>query len=154
MKVSIITVSFNSEATINDTINSIRNQNYKDIEYIIIDGASKDKTLEIVNQNMDVITNWVSENDKGIYDAMNKGIEMASGEIIGILNSDDMYYDGQVVERIVKSFIENKVDCVYSNLLYVDPLNTTKVIRYWKSKEFDLKSFLYGWMPAHPNFFL
>ena len=103
---------------------------------------------------MDVITNWVSENDKGIYDAMNKGIEMASGEIIGILNSDDMYYDGQVVERIVKSFIENKVDCVYSNLLYVDPLNTTKVIRYWKSKEFDLKSFLYGWMPAHPTFFV
>ena len=154
MKVSIITVSFNSEATIKDTINSIRNQNYKDIEYIIIDGGSKDKTVEIVNQNLDVITKWISENDKGIYDAMNKGIEMASGEIIGILNSDDMYYDGQVVERIVKSFIENEVDCVYSNLFYVDPLNTSKVKRYWKSKEFDLKSFLYGWMPAHPTFFV
>lgn len=154
MKVSIITVAYNSVNTIRDTFESIKSQNYNDIEYIVVDGFSTDGTLDIIEEYSDVITKSISESDKGIYDAMNKGVKMATGEIVGILNSDDFYFDCNVISNIVKVFKSNNVDSVYSDIIYVDPNNTSKVDRYWKSCKYDRKKFLYGWMPAHPSFFV
>jgi glycosyltransferase involved in cell wall biosynthesis len=118
MKVSIITVSFNSDKTITDTIQSVLSQDYKNIEYIIVDGLSKDNTINIVKSFGDKITKFVSEKDKGLYDAMNKGIDLASGDIIGFLNSDDFYANGQVISEIVKTF-QKETDAVYADLVYV-----------------------------------
>lgn len=152
MKISIITIAFNSQETIEDTIVSVINQTYKNIEYIIIDGGSTDSTLEIINRYKDKISLIVSEPDKGIYDAMNKGIEKASGELVGILNSDDFYANNEVISNI-----SNKIedfDSIYADLVYVDRENTEKVIRYWKSGDYKPNAFLKGWMPPHPTFFL
>ena len=150
---SIVTVSFNSQETILDTFNSIRNQDYKNIEYIVVDGGSKDKTLEIINENNDIISNWVSEPDKGIYDAMNKGIKMSTGEFVAILNSDDVYYDNNVVSKVVNHFTENNCDIVYGNLNYVEQYNLEKIVRKWRCNEYK-EVFLKGWHPAHPSFFV
>ena len=152
MKVSIITIAYNSAETIEDTINSIVTQNYSNLEYIIIDGGSTDKTLSIVDKFKDSITTIVSEPDKGIYDAMNKGVQNATGDIVGILNSDDIYADNKVVSRIVEA-IGNK-DSIYADLVYVDRDNTDKVTRYWKSGKYRKGIFKSGWMPPHPTFFI
>lgn len=154
MKISIITVSYNSTNTIKDTIESIKLQDYNNIEYIVIDGGSNDGTLDIIEECSDVITRSVSEPDKGIYDAMNKGIKMATGDIVGILNSDDFYHNENVITNIVNAFLTYGVDSVYSDLVYVDPIQTSKIDRFWKSSTFNRKKFLYGWMPAHPTFFV
>lgn len=153
MKISIITPSFNSEKTIEKTILSVLNQSYKDIEYIIIDGGSRDKTLEIVNKFKDKIAKIISEKDQGIYDAMNKGIKLATGDIIGILNSDDLYADNNVIEIVVKTFLDYQVDCVWGDIIYFvnDP---SKIIRYWKSSEYKEGLFEKGWVPPHPTFFV
>jgi glycosyltransferase len=153
MKVSIITPSFNSAKTIEETIKSVLGQSYKDIEYIIIDGGSKDKTLEIVNKYKDKISKIVSEPDKGIYDAMNKGVKLASGEVIGILNSDDLYADEKVIEEVVKTFENYKVQCVWGDLVYFtdDP---NKIIRIWRSSDYKEDLFEKGWVPPHPTFFV
>jgi glycosyltransferase involved in cell wall biosynthesis len=153
MKVSIITVSFNSDKTIADTIQSVISQDYKDIEYIIIDGLSKDNTINIVKSFGDKISKFISENDKGLYDAMNKGIEMASGEVIGFLNSDDFYPNNQVISKIVKSF-KKETDGVYADLVYVAAQDKLKITRTWKSGNYVPGSFLKGWMPPHPTFFV
>ncbi len=153
-KVSIITVAYNSEKTIEDTIKSVVNQTYKNIEYIIIDGQSADNTLQICEKYKNGISKLVSEQDKGIYDAMNKGIEQASGDIIGILNSDDFYADDHVIDNVVEVFNQQQVDAVYANLVYVDAEDTNKITRTWIAKSYQPNAFLKGWMPPHPTFFL
>lgn len=155
MRVSIITVVYNGESTINDTIQSILGQTYKDIEYIVIDGGSNDRTLEILEKYKDQISVIVSEKDKGIYDAMNKGVNLASGEIIGILNSDDVYYDCNVIQSILVAFKENSsLDACYTDLIYVDKLDLNKVVRYWKSRKYYSNFFQDGHVPPHPTLFL
>ncbi len=153
MKISIITPTFNSEKTVEETIKSILNQTYKDIEYIIVDGKSKDRTLDVVVKYKDRIAKIISEPDKGIYDAMNKGIKLATGEIIGILNSDDLYADEKVLEEVVRNFKEYDFDCVWGDLVYFfnDP---NKIVRYWRSSDYKEGLFQKGWVPPHPTFFV
>ncbi|MGZ3920305.1 MAG: glycosyltransferase family 2 protein [Bacteroidia bacterium] len=154
MKVSIITVTYNSAATIEQTILSVIGQTYKDIELIIIDGKSVDETLNIVGKYKNSISKIISEKDKGIYDALNKGIDLASGDIVGILHSDDFYIDNKVIEKYVRVFGEKKCDAVYADLYYVDKNDTDKVTRKWKSGKYREGSFINGWMPPHPTFFV
>lgn len=154
MKVSIITVVFNGEKTIEDTILSVASQSYTDIEHIVIDGFSTDSTMNIVNKHKDKINVVVSEPDKGIYDAMNKGILLASGHIIGLLNSDDVYYNENCVSAVVDEFYRRNVQAVCGDLVYVDPGNLNKIVRYYKSERFKPYMFAYGIMPAHPACFV
>ena len=154
MKVSIITATYNSAKTIIDTILSVNSQDYEDIEHIIIDGKSKDNTLELIKNTPNRVVKIISEPDKGIYDAMNKGIALATGDIIGILNSDDFYTSSSVITDIVNTFQQGEYEGVYGNLEYVDENNTDKVIRYWKSKPYAKGLFKKGWHPAHPTFFV
>lgn len=154
MKVSIITVAFNSAETIEDTIQSVLSQDHPDIEYIIVDGASKDGTIEIVQKYRDRITQFISELDSGIYDAMNKGIGLASGDVIGILNSDDFYADSKIISRVVQAFQQRSVDSVFGDLVYVRAENLEQIVRYYSSAKFHPHQFAYGWMPAHPTFFV
>ena len=153
MKISIITATFNSAKTIKDTLESVRAQQYSQVEHIIVDGLSSDGTLPIVNQYSNIAV-VISEKDSGIYDAMNKGIRLASGEVIGILNSDDVYADGNVLNEVAEIFSDDRVDACYADLQYVDELDTTKLVRHWKSGKFNRSSFFYGWMPPHPTLFL
>ena len=152
MKVSIITVCFNSVATIKDTIESVIGQGYENIEYIIIDGNSNDGTNEIIRQYADKISFYMSETDKGIYDAMNKGINSATGDLIGILNSDDIYINNRVISKMVANI--GTCDGIYADLVYVDQFNLNKVKRIWRSGQYSKGSFKWGWMPPHPTFFL
>lgn len=152
MTISIITATYNSVATVRDTLESVRSQEYKDIEHIVVDGASTDPTLEIISQYPHV-AKVVSEKDKGIYDAMNKGISLASGAIVGILNSDDFYYDSGVIRKVMNAF-GNGVDAVYGDLQYVKQDATDRVTRMWHSGSFSKKKFYFGWMPPHPAFFV
>lgn len=154
MKVSIITPSFNSVHTISDTINSIASQTYPHIEHIIIDGGSTDGTLEVIQANKHLIDYWISEKDQGIYDAMNKGILRATGDIIAILNSDDFYTHDEVILRVVQYFKRTHADSVYGDLQYVAKTNCSKVVRHWISGHYYHRNFLYGWMPPHPSFFV
>jgi len=154
MKVSIVTPSFNSARTIQQTIDSVAQQNYPHLEYIIIDGGSTDGTQAILRANNHLIDYWVSETDKGIYDAMNKGIGLATGDVIAIINSDDYYVHSEVISRVIQQFNRSNVDSVYGDLQYVAPDNTSRVIRHWASGKFQRESFLYGWMPPHPTFFV
>lgn len=156
MKISIITATFNSEQTLRDTLDSILRQTYKDVECIIVDGASKDGTMDIVREyepRFEGRMRWVSEPDMGIYDAMNKGIRMASGDVVGVLNSDDFYYDERVVEDIADAFGHDGVDCVYGNLVFVDAKDKSAVVRTWKGSKYESGAFLRGWHPAHPTFY-
>ncbi|MEN9742668.1 MAG: hypothetical protein RLZZ65_473 [Bacteroidota bacterium] len=155
MKVSIITVVYNGVSTIEDTIKSIKSQTYNNIEYIIIDGGSTDGTLEVIEKYSEDISKLVSEKDNGIYDAMNKGVKIATGEIIGILNADDVYSDKNVIDRILNEFINNPdLEVIYSDLEYVDKNNFQKVIRYWKSCAYYPKFFKHGHVPPHPTLFV
>ena len=151
MKVSIITVTYNSVATLQDCISSIAAQTYPDIEHIIVDGNSTDGTMKIV-QSSQSVAKHVSEEDNGLYDAMNKGIGLASGDLIGILNSDDIFADFRVIEDVVGQ-MKNK-DALYSDLCYVDENDLEKVTRYWKSGGYNRNSFKRGWMPPHPTLFV
>jgi glycosyltransferase involved in cell wall biosynthesis len=154
MKVSIITVVLNAEDTIRDTINSILEQTYDNIEYIIVDGLSNDATIEIIQGYGNKISKFVSEADNGLYDAMNKGVSMATGDIIGILNSDDFYLNNNVIDQVVKVFKDKHVDSVFANLVYISPNDTSRVVRYFDSGQFKPSLFAYGLMPAHPTFFV
>lgn len=154
IKISIITVCYNSEKTIKQTIDSVVSQKIKEIEHIIIDGGSSDKTLSIIKKNFSSIQKIISEPDKGIYDAMNKGIQNASGEIIGFLNSDDFFSNENVLSGVLKQFNENpSIRACYSDLIYVDRCDELKNIRYWKSSKFIPGSFSRAWCPPHPTFF-
>ncbi|MBC7694911.1 MAG: glycosyltransferase [Burkholderiales bacterium] len=154
MKVSIITITYNSESTLIDTIDSVLNQTYRDIEYIIVDGASTDDTISIVHSYKEKITKFISEKDNGLYDALNKGIAMASGDVIGILHSDDFYTSHHIIENVVNTFQANHSDAVYADLYYVDKDDTNKIFRKWKSGHYKHGMFLNGWMPPHPTFFV
>jgi glycosyltransferase involved in cell wall biosynthesis len=154
MKISIITVTYNSAETIEQTIQSVINQSYRDVEYIIIDGQSSDATLSIIEKYKNQISKIVSEKDNGLYDALNKGIALATGDVIGILHSDDFYTSTNVLQLYADTFQKNYSDAVYSDLYYVDKVNTDKIIRKWKSGYYKSNSFLYGWMPPHPTFFV
>ncbi|MES2761251.1 MAG: glycosyltransferase family 2 protein [Bacteroidota bacterium] len=154
MKVSIITITYNSEATLRDTMDSVVNQTYKDIEYIIVDGRSTDGTLAIVDSYKDKISKVVSEKDKGLYDALNKGIALATGDVIGIIHSDDFYTNNLIIENIVRSMQETDADAAYADLYYVDKNDTNKIFRKWKSGNYKHGMFLKGWMPPHPTFFV
>lgn len=154
MKVSLITVTYNSAAYLEDCINSVVGQHYPNIEHIIIDGGSTDGTVGIIKKYENHIAKWISEADRGMYDAINKGITMATGDIIGILNSDDMFASTDVIDAIVACFNEYKSDAVYGDLVYVNKTNPHKVIRHWKGYSYKRFRFTYGWMPAHPTFYL
>lgn len=154
MKVSIITVVYNNVSVIRDSIESVLAQSYHNIEYIVIDGASNDGTVEVVRSYGDRITHFISEPDKGIYDAMNKGLKLASGDVIGILNSDDFYVSNDIINMVVEAFEQNYVDSVFADLVYIKPDNIDKVMRYYDSSYFSPSKFAYGWMPAHPTFFV
>lgn len=154
MKISIITVCFNSEATIRDTIESVLAQDYADLEYIIIDGASTDGTLKIIDEYRDRIATVVSEPDNGIYDAMNKGIAKATGDVVGILNSDDFYVDSSVLAKVAVELEQKKVDSVFADLVVVDQVRIDKIVRYYRANHFTPARFAYGWMPPHPTFFV
>jgi glycosyltransferase involved in cell wall biosynthesis len=153
-KISIITVSYNSQSTIKHTIDSVSSQTYKNKEYILIDGASQDWTLDILDFKKDEIDNFVSEKDDGIYNAMNKGIKAATGDIIGILNSDDFYYNQDVLSKVAKVFEETNCDCLYGDLIFVNKGDISKIARYWKSGKFEKNIMKKGWMLPHPTFFV
>jgi glycosyltransferase involved in cell wall biosynthesis len=154
LSISVITVSHNSISTIPDTIKSVLAQTYPNIEYIIIDGSSTDGTIDSINFFGKSISKFVSEPDKGIYDAINKGIKLATGDIIGILNSDDFFYDNNIIERVAVAFGENEIDAVFGDVQFVDPEKTSKIIRYYSSKNFNPAKFKFGFMPAHPSFYV
>ena len=153
MKVTLITATYNSEKFLEDCIVSVINQRYKNIEHIIVDGKSTDGTIAIIKKYESQISRWISEADKGMYDAINKGMEIATGDVIGILNSDDMLDSEEVIGWIVKAFEEEKVDSIYGDLEYVDAIDTNKIYRIWKGKEYKRSLFHHGWMPAHPTFY-
>ena len=154
MKVSIITVCYNSEKYIKTAIDSVLNQDYKNIEYIIVDGDSSDNTKDIIKSYGNKISKFISEPDKGIYDAMNKGIKLATGDVIGTLNSDDLYVDNKVVSKIVSEFNKSDAQILYGNLFYVKKDNTNSIVRNWKTGKYRPDSFKKGWHPAHPTFFV
>lgn len=155
MKVSIITVVYNNEKTIADAIESVQSQTYKNIEHIIIDGKSSDNTLRIINQHKSPSTRIFSEPDKGIYDAMNKGIKLATGDLVGILNSDDIYSDDEVIFDIVSKLEENPgINMIYGNLVYVETNNVMKIVRKWNSKAYSDNFFENGNVPPHPTLFV
>ncbi len=154
MKISIITVSFNSAEHIEDAINSVATQSYNDIEHIVIDGDSNDGTQQILERNSGRLACWISEPDAGIYDAMNKGIKKATGEIVGILNSDDFYFDDSVISNVASSFEDRDIDAVYGDLIFVDPNNLSKTVRTYSSEKWYPEKFAKGYMPAHPTFFV
>ncbi|WP_144769330.1 glycosyltransferase family 2 protein [Herbaspirillum sp. SJZ099] len=153
-KISIITVSYNSEATIADTLHSINEQTYENLEYLVIDGGSKDRTMELVENNGKRIALKISEKDRGIYDAYNKGLALAQGEIIGFLNSDDFYCDRTAIEKVMRVFEDPQVDACYADLVYVDRDDTSKIVRHWKSRPYKEGLFKQGFVPAHPTLFL
>ena len=157
MKFSIITVVYNNKDTIQDTINSVLSQKHDDIEHIILDGASTDGTAEVINETIKIHKEnikFISEKDNGIYDAMNKGIGLATGDIIGMLNSDDFYNNNNVISIVANEFMTKNVDSVFADLVYVRPEYSDKIVRYYSSANFDPKKMAYGWMPAHPTFFV
>lgn len=152
-KVSLITVTFNSSLTLQHTINSVAMQNYLNIEYIIVDGNSFDGTVDIIRSNDHVVKSWISEPDNGLYHAMNKGILMATGDIVGIINSDDFYHRPDAISQVVNAFQEFGCQSVYADVQFVHPDDLEKTVRYYSSKPFDLDAFAWGYMPAHPTFF-
>lgn len=154
MKISIITVSFNSAATLETTLLSVAEQSYADREHIIVDGGSTDGTLAIIDRYRSSLSHVISEPDDGIYDAMNKGIALATGEIVGILNSDDLYAGPAILEKIAGVFSDPLTDACYSDLVYVRPDNLERVVRYYSGAGFKPDRFAWGWMPPHPTFFV
>lgn len=155
MKISIITVVYNNEKTILDAMHSVLSQTCENLEYVIIDGLSKDNTVNLIRQFEDKLGYFVSEKDNGLYDAMNKGISACTGEVIGILNSDDLYQDAMVIEDVMKQFKEDPtLDILYGNLVYVKSDDTNKVVRNWKSKSYYKHFFENANVPPHPSLFV
>jgi len=153
MKLSIITITYNSAQTLQRALESVQSQTYKDIEHVIVDGASTDGTKELIETYAKAHANvrWVSEKDKGIYDALNKGIKLATGDVIGFLHSDDVLYSADSIEHIAAAFAQKDVDVVYGDLQYC---RGSKVVRRWKSNDFNPRALKYGWMPPHPTVYV
>ncbi|WP_347159291.1 glycosyltransferase family 2 protein [Pontibacter chitinilyticus] len=154
MKISIITIVYNNCETIAEAIESVLSQTYPDIEYIVVDGLSTDGTVEVVERYRDRITTFVSGKDKGLYDAINKGISLATGEVVGLLHSDDLFYSPEAVAAVAAAFLASETDSVYGDLLYVQKEDTNKVVRNWVSGAYSRENFIYGWMPPHPTFYV
>jgi glycosyltransferase family 2 len=154
MRISIITSCYNRERTIHAAIESVLAQDYPDIEYIVVDGASKDNSLQVVNRYKDRIAHIISEPDTGMYEAINKGIRMATGDIIGLVHSDDFLYDTHVISALVEKFKETGADLVYGNGLFVDSIHTDKVVRNWVSGSFSRRKVRCGWLPLHPTVYI
>ncbi|MBX7124418.1 MAG: glycosyltransferase [Cyclobacteriaceae bacterium] len=154
MKISILTVCYNAGHTLGDTIRSVRAQHHTDVEYIVVDGASKDNTVQVIRDHEASITRWISEPDRGIYDAMNKAIGMATGEIVGILNADDFYAHENVLRNVASAFEDPAVDAVFGNLIVVDPANLKRVVRTYSAAGWHPGKFARGFMPPHPTFFV
>jgi len=158
MKISIITVVYNNKDTIQDAIDSALSQEYDDLEYIIVDGASNDGTVEAIKEAVkrypERSIKFISEEDDGIYDAMNKGIRLSEGDVVGTLNSDDFYINSDVISIVINEFISKNVDSVFADLVYVRADDLGKIVRYYSSAGFYPKKMAYGWMPAHPTFFV
>lgn len=155
MKISVVTVVYNAVDSIEDAINSVIAQDYEDIEHIVIDGGSVDGTMDVVNRYREQLAVVISEPDNGIYDAMNKGIDLATGDIIGNLNADDWYADNSVLSRVVNAFSEDKdLDAIYGDIVYVTKNEPHSIVRYWESQPYQEGLFEKGWMPAHPSFFV
>lgn len=153
MKISIITATYNSEKNIVECLQSVAVQTYKNIEHIIIDGGSTDRTLEII-KSAPSVAKYISEPDNGIYDALNKGIGLATGDIIGFLHSDDSIGSPRIIQKIAELFSQQNIQGVFGDLVFVNSENTNKIVRTWKSKRFDRKNIKYGWMPPHPTLYL
>ena len=151
LKVSIITVCYNSTSTIESTLQSVANQSYTNVEHVVIDGASTDDTVELIKRYRTML---VTEPDKGIYDAMNKGIKLATGDIIGTLNADDFYIDNNVLSEVAQVFSDESIDACFADLVYVNQFDANKIVRYWRSRPYQAGLFKQGWMPAHPTFFV
>ncbi len=154
MKISVITVCLNSAATIGDTIESVLAQDHPDIEHIIVDGASTDGTMDVVRRYGDRIAKVVSEPDRGMYDSANKGLRLATGDVVGMLNSDDFYAAPDVLSTMARTFVERDVDVVHGDLDFIDPQDVTRVTRRFRSREFQPGDFRRGWHPAHPTFYV
>ncbi|MEZ9892259.1 glycosyltransferase family 2 protein [Vibrio lentus] len=154
MKVSVITATYNSSKTVLDTLQSLNEQTYTDIEYIIIDGGSSDNTVSVIKEHCPKVASIVSEPDKGIYDALNKGISAATGDIVGFLHSDDLLAYPDAIKELVETLQREKTQAVYADLEYVSKDDTSKVIRKWTSGAFEKQKLLSGWMPPHPTFFM
>jgi len=154
VKITIITVCYNSGKTIEETLQSVKAQRYSNVEYIIIDGGSTDNTLEIIQSFRSNIHQIISEPDKGIYDAMNKGIALATGDVIGLLNADDIYANDNVLTHVAKAFQDPMLDACFSDLIYFSSHSPDKVLRYWRGSAFRPGLFAKGWCPAHPTFFV
>ena len=155
MKISIITVTYNSIHTLKSTLESIQSQTARQkIEYIVIDGGSTDGTVELIKENTPFIDQWISEADNGIYDAMNKGLKMASGEWVGYLHADDILASNTIIEEMLKAITTNNINVLYGNLNYVQSTNLNKTIRHWKSETFSPSLLKKGWMPPHPTLYI
>ena len=154
MKISLITVTYNCAETLSDTFDSVRSQNCEQLEYIVIDGGSSDRTVDIIKQNEDIISFWESEADEGIYDAMNKGLRRATGDVIGFLHSDDMFFSGNTLKSIIEVAEDKSPDVIYGDLEYVNAKSTDKVIRRWNSSDFKDSLLKQGWMPPHPTLYI
>ena len=156
MKISIITATYNSAKTVKDTFDSVLRQSFNDYEYLIIDGASKDDTVQIIKEyepKFEGRLRYISESDNGLYDAMNKGIRMATGDVIGILNSDDFYTSDDALQTIADAFMANDIDATYGDIHFVNDGDLTKMVRYYSSSVFKRAYMRFGLMPAHPSFY-
>lgn len=154
MKVSIITTCYNRVGTIRETIESVLNQVYRDIEYIVVDGASTDGSHDVINEYQDKVDIFVSEPDNGMYEAINKGIRLATGDVVGLVHSDDFLYDSHVISDIVKRFEETNADFIYGDGVFVDPNNTDKIIRNWEGGNYHRWKVKLGWLPLHPTCYI
>jgi glycosyltransferase involved in cell wall biosynthesis len=153
LKVSIITVVLNGAETVEDTIKSVLSQSYNDVEYIVIDGGSTDGTLDILTKYHDRISACISEQDGGIYEAVNKGIRLSTGDIVATLNSDDVYADETIIGQMVEFMQNNDLDAAYGDLVYIDHNNNNRITRFWKTGQYKKRAFCYGWVIPHPTFF-
>jgi len=154
VKVSVITVSYNNRETLEETITSVSTQSYEELEYIIVDGDSTDGTKNLIKKYEDQLSMWISEPDEGMYDAMNKGLAMATGDLVGFLHADDFYASPDVIEQVVETLLQETADACYADLKYVHKSNSAKVIRTWKSGKYEPGYFFNGWMPPHPTLFV
>ena len=154
MKITVVTATYNCASTIGDCLRSVAGQTHPDVEHIVVDGASVDGTVKMLHQHASQLSRIISEPDKGIYDALNKGVANASGDIVGFLHADDLYADNTVLEDVAVAFQDPDVDAVYGDLTYVQKADIGKVVRYWRSSPFIRSNLAKGWMPPHPTLYL
>lgn len=154
LKISIITVVFNRRDTIADALRSVASQSYGDVEHVVVDGGSSDGTMDVLNAHSDQIDVLISEADRGIYDALNKGIALATGDVVGFLHADDVFSDAMVLSRVAAAFADDAVGAAYGDLVYVHKGDMERVIRYWSAGHFSKSKLSWGWMPPHPTFYV